>query len=66
MTEWRRHDVDCVMEPFSADEFNGFERELGQRVRDMTREAMALELAKADVDVDCVLPAYPATAVATP
>lgn len=42
-------------EPFSADEFNRFERELGERLREVGREALARELAKADVDVDCVL-----------
>ena len=42
-------------EPFSADEFNRFERELGERVREVAREALSRELAKADVDVDCVL-----------
>lgn len=42
-------------EPFSADDFNRFERELGERLREVGREALARELAKADVDADCVL-----------
>lgn len=42
-------------EQFSADEFDRFERELGERLREVGREAIARELAKADVDVDCVL-----------
>ena len=41
--------------PFSADEFNRFERELAARLREVGREALAGELKKADVDVDCVL-----------
>jgi hypothetical protein len=41
--------------PFSADEFNRFERELAERLREVGREALAGELKKADVDVDCVL-----------
>jgi len=41
--------------PFSADEFNRFERELAERLRKVGREALARELKKADVDADCIL-----------
>lgn len=40
---------------FSADKFNQFERELAERLREVGREALARELKKADVDVDCIL-----------
>jgi hypothetical protein len=40
---------------FSADDFNRFEQELGERLREVGREALAQELKKADVDVDCIL-----------
>jgi len=41
--------------PFSADRFNQFEAELGERLRELGREALAQELKKADVDADSVL-----------
>lgn len=40
---------------FSADEFNRFEVELAERLREVGREALARELKKADVDADSVL-----------
>lgn len=43
------------LKPFSADEFNRFECELAERLREVGREALADELKKADVDVDCIL-----------
>src|SRR6476660_1143001 len=41
--------------PFSADRFNQCEAELGERLRELGREALAQELKKADVDADSVL-----------
>jgi hypothetical protein len=42
--------------PFtSADDFNKFELELGQRLREVGREILRDELAKADVDAECIL-----------
>lgn len=40
--------------PFSADEFNRFER-VAERLHEVGREALARELSEADVDVDCIL-----------
>jgi hypothetical protein len=40
--------------PFSGD-FNDFERELGERLREVGREILRDELAKADVDAEAVL-----------
>jgi hypothetical protein len=40
---------------FCADEFNRFEVELAERLREVGREALARELKKADVDADSVL-----------
>ncbi len=43
-------------QPFvSADAFNKFERELGQRLREVGQEILRDELAKADIDADSVL-----------
>lgn len=41
--------------PFIPGEFNRFERELGERVREVAREVLAEELRRADVDSDSVL-----------
>lgn len=41
--------------PFVPGEFDRFERELGERMREVAREALAEELRRADVDVDSVL-----------
>lgn len=42
--------------PFTtADDFNRFERELGERLREAGREILRDELAKADVDAECVM-----------
>lgn len=42
--------------PFvSADEFNRFERELGQRLRETGQQILRDELAKADIDAEAVL-----------
>lgn len=47
--------ADQDRKPFSADEFNQFERELAERLREVGREALERELQKADVDADCIL-----------
>jgi hypothetical protein len=41
--------------PFVPGEFDRFERELGERLREVGREALAEELRRADVDTDSVL-----------
>lgn len=41
--------------PFVPGEFDQFERELGERLREVAREALAEELRRADVDIDSVL-----------
>lgn len=40
---------------FSADEFNRFEVELAERLREVGREALAHEMKKADVDADSIV-----------